>query len=645
MEKYSNLLSKKVERVIYELHETIFSYLDFSSLIHSLAVSTEFYNLLNRYFKSFLVKNNLIDPWDKQVSGDHYLRLFRAFYSREVLLTDISSVSKSYSTIRFTRYPRCSTYGVKDFILGTKFVVFHLYNNDLIFLKTEEYTDPSFNVKSITRKNIRHNVSKFFTKSKDFYYLTLSGQLYIIFYDSGLKSDEMREGLLELTLNKPLKDFSISYYHAILLLQVPEPDEKKEEYKEEEGKKRQWQDVQYLNLQNLVPEDLNSADRLRKIEGLDYEKIESFCVGNSVAYFLIKNNIVYECDFSIVNNEKFIVNMYEALKGKAITKLWCGYNFYFALEQGEVESIDKWNQDQILDWLFLKQFNAYRKIIKYEYVSGEQLLKADSKFLADRLGMQKSEIQKRFLNEIEKVSKKSLKKAKLYGWGNNAYGQLGLNTGNATVFKPTEVLLPEFMVDDKIKNIECGMKASAILTEQGSVWISEPLIKNNTQNKEEEETTTNIKKDSYMYKKRSKKESIDVSSKENLKWFNLTDQCTKFRDGMRYKVIKVSLNKDKFAALGANMGYKKISTNHQEVENKTSFSQLKGAEYIYKKILWNSKLDHQEFLIGYEDRFLGTLEIPFSEFSTKADVPPQRIKFIKRKGKLFWDRTIRNCDL
>jgi len=272
-------------------------------------------------------------------------------------------------------------------------------------------------------------------------------------------------------------------------------------------------------------------------------------------------------------------------------------------------------------------------------VSGEQLLKADPKFLADRLGMQNSEIQKRFLNEIEKVSKKSLKKAKLYGWGNNAYGQLGLNTGNATVFKPTEVLLPEFMMDDKIKDVECGMKASAILSEQGNVWISEPLVKN-SQNKEEESTNKN-----HSSKKKAKKESVDISSKDNLKWFNLTDQCTRFRDGMRYKIIKVSLNKDKFAALGANMGYKKVSTNHQETQNKTSFSQLKGAEYIYKKILWNSKLDHQEFLIGYEDRFLGILEIPFSEFSTKADIPPQRIKFIKRKGQLFWDRTIRNCDL
>jgi len=391
MEKYSSLLSRKIEQVLYELHEKIFSYLDFSSLINSLAVSTEFYNLLNRYFKSFLVMNNLIDPWDMQVSGDHYLRLFRAFYSREVLLTELPTGNNSYSTIYFTRYPRCSTYGVKDFILGTKFVVFHLYNNDLIFLKTEEYKDSSFNMKSINRKNVRHNVAKFFTKSKDFYYMTLTGQLYVIFYNPGAKSDEMKESLLEFTISKPLKDFAVSYYHAILMLEVPEEPKnqiKKEECKED-GKKQLQQDAQYLSLLNLLPEDLNAPERMRKIDGLDYENIQSFCVGNSVAYFLIKNNVVYECDFSVINNEKFMVNPYEDLKGRPIAKLWCGYNFYFALEQGEVESIDKWNQQEILEWLFEKQLNAYRKIIKYENITGEQLMNADTEFLVNRLGMRR----------------------------------------------------------------------------------------------------------------------------------------------------------------------------------------------------------------------------------------------------------------
>jgi len=111
-----------------------------------------------------------------------------------------------------------------------------------------------------------------------------------------------------------------------------------------------------------------------------------------------------------------------------------------------------------------------------------------------------------------------------------------------------------------------------------------------------------------------------------------------FRDGRRYKVMKVSLGKNKFAALGANLGYsnKKIA-NIQESQNKISFFKLKGAEQIYNRILWDKSLNHDEFTVGYEDRFLGTLELPFTEFSSKAEIPIQRIKLIKRNEETVWD--------
>jgi len=110
------------------------------------------------------------------------------------------------------------------------------------------------------------------------------------------------------------------------------------------------------------------------------------------------------------------------------------------------------------------------------------------------------------------------------------------------------------------------------------------------------------------------------------------------RDGRRYKVIKVSLSKNKFAALGANMGYtnKKV-LNGQESENKTSFFKLKGVEQVYNRILWDKNLNHEEFKVSYEDRFLGMVEISFVEFSSKAEIPSHRIKVIKRNGEIIWD--------
>ena len=117
-----------------------------------------------------------------------------------------------------------------------------------------------------------------------------------------------------------------------------------------------------------------------------------------------------------------------------------------------------------------------------------------------------------------------------------------------------------------------------------------------------------------------------------------TFEC--IRNEMHYKVIAIALSKDKFAALGANLGYKKKSKGQQQ-GNITSFSKFKGADHIYNRILWDKSLNKNEFHIGYEDRFLGTLEIAFDEFSSKAEIPLERIKYIKRNGEVIWDKFLK----
>jgi len=137
----------------------------------------------------------------------------------------------------------------------------------------------------------------------------------------------------------------------------------------------------------------------------------------------------------------------------------------------------------------------------------------------------REEIQIRFLNEIEKVSKKTFKKPKLYGWGANSFGQLAVNTGNAVVGNPSEVLLPELAKDDTIKEIECGSKASILLTLQGNVWISEPIEKKVI--KEEESKQTHVSK------KHRKEPSEPVKDKEQIKggskWLSVTSKCERLK--------------------------------------------------------------------------------------------------------------------
>src|SRR5688572_26663932 len=133
----SIIFEKKVQYVFHELFETVYSYLDFSSLMESLMISTDFFNLVSQYLRNFLISKHLIDASAKELSGNYYLKQFRYYYSRELLLGDLDLEKDSLHGLRPTRYSRCSTYGLKDFILGSKFVIFQMFNNDILYMKCE----------------------------------------------------------------------------------------------------------------------------------------------------------------------------------------------------------------------------------------------------------------------------------------------------------------------------------------------------------------------------------------------------------------------------------------------------------------------------------------------------------------------------
>jgi len=379
---------KKSEKVFHELYIQILSYLDFTSLMQVLAVSTDFYELSNSYFKHFLITNNLIDHSERQQGADYYLKLFRSFYFREVLAAPLNPQMTSYNELKFTRYPRCSTKGISKFNLGTKFTVFQLYNQDIIFLTTEEYLNPKFDLNSISKKNIRKNVTKFFTESKHLCYLTKTGQVFVIFYDQTKPSHEFGEGVLEYTLTHPVRDCEFSYTKAVLLCDVPKKEQENKPEEEKEGSsKAKKQEIKVWNINELSPETLNDPARIVEAQGLDEEDIRDFCVGNTAAYFTTSKGVTYECDLSATNNNKFMIFPYNYLKSKNIKRLFCGVNYFMALEQEEVKPIDTWTNQEIVAWANTNGFEEYANIIKYENISGKQLMNADKRFLIDVLGV------------------------------------------------------------------------------------------------------------------------------------------------------------------------------------------------------------------------------------------------------------------
>lgn len=70
-------------------------------------------------------------------------------------------------------------------------------------------------------------------------------------------------------------------------------------------------------------------------------------------------------------------------------------------------------------------------------------------------------------------------------------------------------------------------------------------------------------------------------------------------------------------------------------------SKLLPAEKVFHRIKWDPEQDSRDYIIGYEDRFVGLMEIDFHEFEVKNEIPFHRIKYFRRGDEVIWDRTKR----
>ncbi|HBB36318.1 MAG TPA: poly(A) polymerase [Cyanobacteria bacterium UBA8803] len=61
---------------------------------------------------------------------------------------------------------------------------------------------------------------------------------------------------------------------------------------------------------------------------------------------------------------------------------------------------------------------------------------------------------------------------------------------------------------------------------------------------------------------------------------------------------------------------------------------------VYDRILWDARLDRSAFAIGYIERMSieGIREKPFSEWATDGDIPMHRIRYIRCREEIVWDR-------
>ena len=68
---------------------------------------------------------------------------------------------------------------------------------------------------------------------------------------------------------------------------------------------------------------------------------------------------------------------------------------------------------------------------------------------------------------------------------------------------------------------------------------------------------------------------------------------------------------------------------------------------ILSRLVWDPNIDRTDYIIGYEDRFLGSKELPLELWKTNTTdeefIPQHRILYFKRRGdgEIVWDRVKR----
>ncbi|CAJ1327881.1 unnamed protein product, partial [Effrenium voratum] len=66
---------------------------------------------------------------------------------------------------------------------------------------------------------------------------------------------------------------------------------------------------------------------------------------------------------------------------------------------------------------------------------------------------------------------------------------------------------------------------------------------------------------------------------------------------------------------------------------------LRTSEDVYHRILHDSaRFSPEEVAIGYEDRFLGPMEVKLLDFTPGGDIPFHRLFYVRRGEEILWDR-------
>ena len=203
------------------------------------------------------------------------------------------------------------------------------------------------------------------------------------------------------------------------------------------------------------------------IDNLNKNFITDIQSTNKMTFALNKNNEVYywfnlnEKDFKIENESLKILNV-TSIKIKQIS---CGYNFCMLLSKnGILYSMGNNNKGE------LGLTDNKNDIIKYNYINKP----VENLFFSNIYKEKVINVKCGFKHTICIISS-----GKIFGWGNNSFGQLGLNNYINNIIYPININIEKYIINDKVIQINCGFRSSIFFTENRKIFYSGILDKEN----------------------------------------------------------------------------------------------------------------------------------------------------------------------
>eukprot|EP00439_Symbiodinium_sp_Y106_P056173 s977_g7.t2 len=68
---------------------------------------------------------------------------------------------------------------------------------------------------------------------------------------------------------------------------------------------------------------------------------------------------------------------------------------------------------------------------------------------------------------------------------------------------------------------------------------------------------------------------------------------------------------------------------------------LRTSEDVYHRLIHDERFRVSKVMMGYEDRFLGPLEVKLLDFRPGGDIPYHRVYYFREEGEVLWDRRAR----